>query len=99
MVDIEFLVQYLVLSHAHHEPLLVRFTDNIRQLAALEALGRLNSWEAMILRDTYRSIRKIQHYAKLSDQETLEKPQELVESMQLAKEIHDKVFGQTLNKK
>lgn len=99
MVDIEFLVQYLVLSHAHHEPLLVRFTDNIRQLAALEALGRLNSWEAMILRDTYRSIRKIQHYAKLSDQETLEKPQELVESMQLAKEIHDKVFGQTPNKK
>ncbi len=99
MIDIEFLVQYLVLSHAHHEPLLIRFTDNIRQLAALEALGRLSSWESMILRDTYRSIRKIQHYARLSDQETLQKPPELVESMQLAKEIHDKVFGQTINKK
>lgn len=99
MIDIEFLVQYLVLSHAHHEPLLVRFTDNIRQLAALEALGRLTSWEAMILRDTYRSIRKIQHYARLSDQETLQKSPELIESMQLAKEIHDKVFGQQLVKK
>lgn len=99
MIDIEFLVQYLVLSHAHHEPLLIRFTDNIRQLAALEALGRLSSWEAMVLRDTYRSIRKIQHYARLSDQETLEKPPELVESMQLAKEIHDKIFGQTSAKK
>ncbi len=99
MVDIEFLVQYLVLSHAHHETLLVRFTDNIRQLAALEALGRLSSWEAMILRDTYRSIRQIQHYAKLSDQESLQKPEKLVESMQLSKEIHDKIFGQTINKK
>ncbi|OYQ77720.1 bifunctional glutamine synthetase adenylyltransferase/deadenyltransferase [Wohlfahrtiimonas chitiniclastica] len=99
MIDIEFLVQYLVLSHAYHEPLLVRFTDNIRQLAALEALGRLSSWEAMVLRDTYRSIRKIQHYARLSDQETLQKPPELVESMQLVKEIHDKVFGQTSHKK
>lgn len=93
MVDIEFLVQYLVLAHAHHEPLLIRFTDNIRQLAALEAFGRLTSWEAMILRDTYRSIRKIQHYARLSDQEALELPKELSESMTITQEIHDRIFG------
>lgn len=98
MIDIEFLVQYLVLAHACHEPLLVKFTDNIRQLAALEALGRLSSWESMILRDTYRSIRKIQHYARLSDQEDIELDAELTESMDLVKEIHEKVFGQSTKK-
>ncbi len=93
VIDIEFLVQYLVLSHAHHEPLLVRFTDNIRQLAALEALGRLSSWEAMILRDTYREIRKIQHYAHLSEKKAIPLSEVLVDKMKIIKEIYNKVFG------
>lgn len=46
LIDIEFIVQYLLLANAHEEPILLRMSDNIRQLAALEATGILSSGEA-----------------------------------------------------
>ncbi len=68
IADIEFMVQYLVLAHTRDEPILARFTDNVRQLAALEATGLLSSWTAGLLRDTYRALRRRVHLAKLQDQ-------------------------------
>ncbi|TCO81625.1 glutamate-ammonia-ligase adenylyltransferase [Plasticicumulans lactativorans] len=65
IADIEFMVQYLVLAHAADEPILARYTDNVRQLAALEATGLLSSWSAGLLRDTYRALRKRAHYLRL----------------------------------
>jgi glutamate-ammonia-ligase adenylyltransferase len=38
--DIEFVVQYLVLRNARNYPAVIRFSDNIRQIAALAAAGR-----------------------------------------------------------
>jgi hypothetical protein len=40
--DIEFVVQYLVLLNARNFPAVIRFSDNIRQIAALAAVGRLD---------------------------------------------------------
>ena len=67
LIDIEFMVQYLVLEHADKEPLLVRMSDNIRQLAALEATGILPSIDAMTLRDAYRCLRGAAHRAFLNE--------------------------------
>ncbi len=61
LIDIEFIVQYLLLAHASEEPMLVRMSDNIRQLAALEASGILPSRDAMTLRDAYRRLRGAAH--------------------------------------
>ena len=68
IADIEFIVQYLVLAHTQHEPLLARFTDNVRQIAGLEATGILSSWDAGLLRDTYRALRRRAHLLKLQEQ-------------------------------
>src|SRR6202007_3314484 len=41
IADIEFLVQYWVLAAAHLHPELLTYTDNIRQLEGLAAVGVL----------------------------------------------------------
>lgn len=69
LIDIEFMVQYLVLKHANKEPVLVRMSDNIRQLAALEATGILASIDAMTLRDAYRRLRGAAHRAFLNQRD------------------------------
>lgn len=69
LVDIEFMVQYLLLKHAHQEWVLTRMTDNIRQLAGLEATGILSSSQAMTLRDSYRRLRAEAHHRHLDNAE------------------------------
>ncbi len=54
IVDIEFLVQYLVLRYAAELPALLRWTDNIRILASIEAEGLLASDEVELLREATR---------------------------------------------
>ena len=67
LIDIEFIVQYLLLAHGAAEPVLCRMSDNIRQLAALEATGILTSSQAMTLRDAYRRLRFDTHQRQLND--------------------------------
>ena len=60
-------MQYLLLAHGAEEPVLCRMSDNIRQLAALEATGILTSSQAMTLRDSYRKLRLEVHHRQLND--------------------------------
>ena len=60
--DIEFLVQYLVLSRAKTDPQVIHFTDNIRQLDALVEIGALDAEVGRRLQDCYRSYRLVQHH-------------------------------------
>jgi len=76
IVDIEFLVQFLVLRYAAEHPFLMRWTDNIRILASIEAGGLLSSDEAALLREAYKAYRAAGHRlslqnlsGELSDQE------------------------------
>jgi glutamate-ammonia-ligase adenylyltransferase len=61
IVDIEFMVQYLVLRHAAEMPALMRWTDNIRILASVEAEGLLASDEVELLREAYKAYRAAGH--------------------------------------
>ena len=68
MVDIEFIVQYLVLTHAHRYP---QLTQNIGNLALLELAGELDliPFElALQVGDLYRTLRKTQHTMRLNHQ-------------------------------
>ena len=68
IADIEFLVQYLVLSGAHECPPLIEYSDNIRQLEALVAAGRLGEDDAGLLREAYLAYRDRLHRLALDGQ-------------------------------
>lgn len=66
IVDIEFLVQYLVLRWSSLHPEITRWTDNIRQLESLAAAGILAAADAETLRDAYLRFRTLTHRAALA---------------------------------
>ncbi len=63
--DIEFLVQYLVLAGARAHPQLLTYTDNIRQLEGLAAVGAIDAASALWLKETYISYRTVLHHLSL----------------------------------
>ncbi len=67
IVDIEFLVQYLVLSHASDHEELLEWTDNVRLIHTLIETDVIHEFDAHILKHAYLIYRAVAH--KLSLQE------------------------------
>ncbi len=67
MVDIEFIVQYLALLHASEHPEIVRRSDNVRILNALNSTGVIDDQTAHILRDGYLTYRAMAHKLSLQN--------------------------------
>jgi glutamate-ammonia-ligase adenylyltransferase len=65
IADIEFLVQYWVLASAAAHPNLVDYTDNIRQLEGLAAVGVLDAATALWLKEAYIGYRTVLHHLSL----------------------------------
>jgi glutamate-ammonia-ligase adenylyltransferase len=63
--DIEFLVQYWVLAGARAHPQLLTYTDNIRQLEGLAAVGMIDEGTALWLKETYIAYRTVLHHLSL----------------------------------
>jgi glutamate-ammonia-ligase adenylyltransferase len=68
IADIEFLVQYWVLAAANAHPELLTFTDNIRQLEGLAAVGVVPQARAQWLTDAYIGYRTVLHHMSLEAQ-------------------------------
>jgi glutamate-ammonia-ligase adenylyltransferase len=68
IADIEFLVQYWVLASANAHPELLTYTDNIRQLEGLAAVGVLDEARAQWLTDAYIGYRTVLHHLSLEGQ-------------------------------
>jgi [glutamine synthetase] adenylyltransferase / [glutamine synthetase]-adenylyl-L-tyrosine phosphorylase len=68
IADIEFLVQYWVLAAADRHPELLTYTDNIRQLEGLAAVGVLPPATAQWLTDAYIGYRTVLHHISLEGQ-------------------------------
>ena len=66
MVDIEFVVQYLVLAHAREHRALVTNAGNIALLQAAGALGLVPVDLAQSAADAYREFRRLQHKIRLT---------------------------------
>jgi [glutamine synthetase] adenylyltransferase / [glutamine synthetase]-adenylyl-L-tyrosine phosphorylase len=66
MVDIEFIVQFLVLAHAHRHPALTRNAGNIALLGMGAELGLLPGALASAVADAYRLYRRLQHQIRLT---------------------------------
>ena len=70
MVDIEFAVQYLVLSQGCHHPELLDNVGNIALLVRAEACGLLPTGVGERAADAYRTLRHLQHQARLNEEHT-----------------------------
>jgi glutamate-ammonia-ligase adenylyltransferase len=67
MVDIEFLVQYLVLLKSHAYPALLQWTDNVRLIQTLITTGAIDEYTAHILKHAYLIYRAAAHQASLQE--------------------------------
>ena len=65
IIDVEFIVQYLVLAHAHQHPELTENIGNIALLALLANLGVIEKAQAEAVAHAYRELRKKQHALRL----------------------------------
>jgi len=70
MIDIEFIVQYLVLRHAAQHPQLTANAGNIALLHRAGELGLIDPASAGAVADAYRAMRKLQHQLRLQGGET-----------------------------
>ncbi|MFZ5502348.1 MAG: bifunctional [glutamate--ammonia ligase]-adenylyl-L-tyrosine phosphorylase/[glutamate--ammonia-ligase] adenylyltransferase [Pseudomonadota bacterium] len=66
MVDIEFMVQYLVLAHAHQYPQLTGNIGNLALLKMAAELGLIPPDLAEEVRTLYRTLRQTQHRMRLN---------------------------------
>ncbi|KQW91724.1 glutamine-synthetase adenylyltransferase [Massilia sp. Root418] len=69
MIDIEFIVQYLVLQHAATYSQLTGNVGNIALLKMCGELGLIDPALAASVADAYRAFRKLQHQMRLQGQE------------------------------
>ncbi|MGO4477607.1 bifunctional [glutamate--ammonia ligase]-adenylyl-L-tyrosine phosphorylase/[glutamate--ammonia-ligase] adenylyltransferase [Massilia sp. 2TAF26] len=69
MIDIEFIVQYLVLRHSHAHPQLTANKGNIALLHMCGELGLIDPSLAQGAADAYRVMRRLQHQVRLQGQE------------------------------
>jgi [glutamine synthetase] adenylyltransferase / [glutamine synthetase]-adenylyl-L-tyrosine phosphorylase len=67
MVDVEFVVQYLVLAHAQAQPSLRENVGNIALLQRAERHGLLPSGVGEHAAAAYRALRQAQHLARLNE--------------------------------
>lgn len=89
MVDVEFIVQYLILRWAHDHPELLRWSDNVRQIESLAKEKLLSRDDAAKLVQNYRLFRRRayhlfleNHAARVPDTEFAEECQQVIEVWQ-----------------
>ena len=70
MVDVEFVVQYLVLMHTARHPALADNVGNIALLHRAESVGLLPAGLGQAAADAYREMRRLQHRARLNEDPT-----------------------------
>ncbi len=66
MIDIEFMIQYLILKNAHQEPSLLKNIGNIALLSECVNCHLISNEEAENVANAYRLFRKLQHQIRLN---------------------------------
>ncbi len=68
MVDVEFMVQFLVLAYSAKYPQLTANSGNLALLELAARLGLVESGTSEAVRQVYRKLREIQHQMRLNNQ-------------------------------
>jgi len=93
MVDVEFVVQYLVLAHSLRWPSLRGNLGNTALLRQAEAEGLLPLGVGQAAADAYRTLRQHQHRARLDEASTQVDPKPLASSMAAVLALWRAVLG------
>lgn len=93
MVDAEFAVQYLVLSQSAAHPGLRDNVGNIALLQRAEAAGLLPAGVGTGAAAAYRTLRQVQHRARLNEEPTRVPPQTLQAERDAVLALWHAVFG------
>lgn len=97
MVDIEFIVQYIVLAYAHRYP---QLTANVGNLALLKLAGELGLIPVDIAEQTrtlYRTLRQTQHKMRLNSLSPCRIEQGVIDTAPCMK-LWERLFGDVLGK-
>lgn len=90
--DIEFIVQYLVLTNAAQDPAVYYHPDNIRQLDALAAGGCMDAASASRLQDVYKTYRRRLHHLALDSRKPLVGAEEFAAERQFVEDVWKQVL-------
>jgi glutamate-ammonia-ligase adenylyltransferase len=93
MMDAEFVVQYLVLAHAHRFPSLIDNVGNIALLQRAQAQGLLPDGTGDRAASAYRELRRAQHRARLDEQPTQIEPVTMTAERDAIVALWRAVFG------
>lgn len=66
IIDVEFMVQYLVLGHAQDHVALTANAGNLALLETAAGLGLISDTDATAVRSAYRQFRELQHQLRLA---------------------------------
>lgn len=94
IVDIEFMVQYLVLAHAHQHPDLAAYPDNMRILETAERLELLPAAVAGNLREAYLALRAEWHRSVLDLPDSDRAAEVLASHRDRVRDAWREVFGE-----
>ncbi|MEN8211686.1 MAG: bifunctional [glutamate--ammonia ligase]-adenylyl-L-tyrosine phosphorylase/[glutamate--ammonia-ligase] adenylyltransferase, partial [Thermodesulfobacteriota bacterium] len=93
IVDIEFLVQYLILKNAHDNPDITAWTDNIRLLESLDIEGVISGHKSEQLQKAYVVMRKAVHRLNLQEKSQQVAANQFSEITNSVKEIYDQYLS------
>ncbi len=92
IVDIEFLVQYLVLLKSHQHPQLLEWTDNVRLIQTLLETGVISEISAHRLKHAYLIYRAMTHRLGLQQLPARVSPQRVQRLQQVVTHIWSEFF-------
>jgi glutamate-ammonia-ligase adenylyltransferase len=94
IVDVEFIVQYLILGHASQYPQLTQNIGNIGLLEMLAKLGLIKKQKAKNVAAAYREYRRLQHAIRLQGESRARVVLDDVQApVSAVKDLWDEVFG------
>ena len=96
VVDVEFIVQYLVLSQSQYEPKLLENYGNIALLKIAAECGLIDKNLAENCATAYRHYRQIQHNKNLRDWKRAEVNEELLQYYDYVRKLWEEVFDESV---
>ncbi len=93
LIDVEFIVQYLVLAYAHQHPQLTANLGNIALLGLAAELGLIPRELAATVRDAYREYRRMQHALRLNSRASRVGAESIAAPVRAVRELWNYVFA------
>ena len=94
IIDVEFVVQFLVLGHAHRHPELTGNIGNLALLKLAARLGLIDQGRALGAHDAYRRFRRLQHNLRLQGEKYARvAPESVAAERQAVRELWESVMG------